>query len=273
MTVRRGQISLVATLLAGLGALAAPARAEGSAECLKGSEEGLRARDRGKLREARRHFVTCAADSCPKALRIDCARWLDDVDASLPTVVFGAKDTRGTDIFDVAVAVDGEQVVGHEQGKAVALDPGPHVVRFDRPAGQQAEVRILLRAGEKNRPILATFEAEKEKAPGPARASQASPSGGGVPLATILLGAAGVGALGTFGYFAIAGSQEKDRLRSTCSPSCSDDDLGALKTRYLLADVSLGVGLVALGLAAYFWLTDEPRRPASQGRLARTIWK
>src|SRR5207248_1806862 len=91
------------------------ARADGARdECLKGSEEGIAARDRGNLRDARKRFVTCAADACPKAMRIDCARWLEDVEASIPTVVFGAKDARGGDIFDVSVYVDGEHITGHE---------------------------------------------------------------------------------------------------------------------------------------------------------------
>jgi len=33
--------------------------------------------------------------------------------------------------------------------------------------------------------------------------------------------------------------------------------IGGLKTRYILADVSLGVGIVALGIAAYLWLTND----------------
>jgi hypothetical protein len=38
-----------------------------------------------------------------------------------------------------------------------------------------------------------------------------------------------------------------------------------------VADVSLGVGLVALGLATYFLLTNKDTADAQ--RLARTIWK
>jgi hypothetical protein len=263
--MKRGAVELfVATQVLLLGA---EARADGAGECLKSFEDGAASRDRGKLRDARRSFVACAADACPKALRIDCARGLEDVEASLPTIVFGAKDARGADLFDVNVFVDGERVVGHEQGKAVALDPGPHTIRFERPPARPVEERVLLRAGEHNRPLIARFFVEQ----GSVKTQEATPSlkkedpprrkeGAGVPTATIVLGALGVVALGSFTYFAVAGGDEKNRLRGSCAPACTDDQLGALKTRYMLADVSLGVGIVALGVAAYLWLTAAPQR-------------
>jgi hypothetical protein len=270
-------VALVVGCVALLGGSAA--RAD-SAECVKGSEDGLAARDRGRLREARKHFVTCAADACPKTLRIDCARWLDEVDSSLPTVVFGARDPAGADVFDVAVFVDGEKVTGHEQGKAVALDPGPHAVRFERAPYKPATLKVLLRSGEHNRPILATFASDgeadkpadkpKERDEAPTHKDDSSFH---VPTASIVFGAVGVAALGSFAFFALSGAHEKDRLQGICSPHCTDDQVSVLKTRYILADVSLGVGIIALGVAAYFWLTDRSPQPTSYGRFARTIWK
>ncbi len=62
-------------------------------------------------------------------------------------------------------------------------------------------------------------------------------------------------ALGSFTYFAISGSSEKSDLRARCGSRCSDAEVASLKTRYILADVSLGVGIVALGVATYLWLT------------------
>jgi hypothetical protein len=249
------------------------ARAHAS-ECVKESEQGQTARDKGHLREARKHFVACAAETCTKALRLDCARWLEEVDAALPTVVFGAKDANGADVFDVHVFVDGEPIEGHDQGKAVAIDPGPHTVRFVRTGASSVEQKILLRVGERNRLVFATFEGppkEKEQPKPP------PPEGGGISTGAIIFGGVGVLALGSFGYFAIAGANEKSRLRGTCSPGCTDEDVDTLRSNYIAADVSLAVGVVALGIAAYFLLTDKPAKATSaldgSQRFARTIWK
>jgi hypothetical protein len=263
VTIRTRQVCVAVVIAGWVCSFSADARADAAVECLKNFEDGVASRERGKLRDARKHFVACAADACPKALRIDCARGLDEVDASLPTIVFGAKDARGADLFDVNVLVDGERVVGHEQGKAVALDPGPHVIRFERPSAKPVEERVLLRAGEHNRPMIARFLPEKdsEKDPlAPKKPERPQAREAGVPTATIVLGALGLSAMGSFTFFAVTGSDEKDRLRTSCAPGCTDDQIGGLRTRYVLADVSLGVGIVALGLAAYLWLTAAPQR-------------
>jgi hypothetical protein len=280
--VRHGSLTLLAAaaFVLFLGPLEGSARADAS-ECVKSSEEGLLARDKGRLRDARQRFVTCAADACPKPLRIDCARWLEDVESSLPTVVFGARDAKGEDLFDVDVFVDGERVVGHEQGKAVALDPGPHVVRFERAkTGKTTELKVLLRAGEHNRSILATLATAEERATprSDGISSSSKPSSSSVSIPAVVLGGVGILALGSFGFFALEGSGEKDRLATSCSPRCTDAQVSDLRTDYLVADVSLGVGVVALGLAALFWFTHDPDRradaaPPQVGRFARTIWK
>jgi len=250
---------------------------EPGAVCVQASEKGLDARERGALRAARAHFVTCAADACPKQMRVDCARWLDEVEASLPTIVVGAKDASGGDLFDVRVKVDGEPVEDVQSGRAVVLDPGPHVVRFERgkaPNTVVREVKVLLRAGERNRPVLATMEVGATPPTQPPTPPDPPTDASRVPTATWVFGALGVVALGSFGTFAILGSNEKSRLRDVCSPSCTDSDIGTLRTNYIVADVSLGVGLVALGLATYFFLTNnDSSSPSSGQRLARTIWK
>jgi hypothetical protein len=272
-------VASVASVMSFVPARASAAEPAGAA-CVQASEKGLDARDRGALRAARAHFVTCAADTCPKPMRVDCARWLDEVDANLPSIVVGAKDAHGGDLFDFRVKVDSEAVEDVQSGRPIVLDPGPHVVRFERgrpPAVEVREVKVLLRTGERNRAVLATMEtagtSDKPEKKDDARSSS-------VPAASWVFGGLGVLALGGFGTFAVLGAQEKARLRTACSPGCTDADVSALRTDYLVADISLGVGIVALGLATYFLLTNE--RPTSvratssatsTQRFARTIWK
>ena len=51
--------------------------------------------------------------------------------------------------------------------------------------------------------------------------------------------------LGSFAVFALSGKSKEDDLAGKCSPNCSDDEVGSVKSSYLIADVSLGVAAVA----------------------------
>jgi hypothetical protein len=66
-------------------------------------------------------------------------------------------------------------------------------------------------------------------------------------------GLAGVGALGVAGFavFATLGTSQKGDLERSCSPFCKTGQVDSAKTKYILADTCLGVGLVSLGVATY----------------------
>ncbi len=281
--VRRRSSALALLTVASMVSSLVPSRAfalEPAAACVQASEKGQDARDRGALRTARAHFVTCAADVCAKSMRVDCARWLEEIDASIPTIVVGAHDAKGVDLFDVRVKVDGEPVEDVQAGRPVVLDPGPHVVRFERgraPSVEVREVKVLLRTGERNRSVIATMgggrDGRDDRLSDTRRddTRDGEKPSGNVPTATWVFGSIGILALGSFGTFAVLGAQEKARLRTTCSPACSDSEVSTLRRDYLVADISLGVGIVALGVATIILLTKSGGH--GDQRLARTIWK
>src|SRR5882762_600347 len=88
---------------AALATTAAEAGATDVQACLSASEKGQNARKAGKLREARENFLVCGSTSCPALVRHDCAQWNSELASSFPTVVFGAHDKSGRDLFDVTV--------------------------------------------------------------------------------------------------------------------------------------------------------------------------
>lgn len=252
---------------------ASAARADKAERCIAASELGQQQRDRGALIEARASFRTCAADDCATMIRKDCARWLEDVQEGLPTVVVGARDARGADVLGVRVFVDGEPIAEAESGRAIALDPGPHLFRFEKAPSAPIEQTVVLRMGEHNRAILATFEApapvappkptEEKTAPRPVSTTHVSPwayAAGGV----------GIVGLGAFTYFGISGLNEKSRVRALCSPACTDDQVSGVRNRYLAADISLGVGLVALAVSAYLFLNPTHDAPTTTVSVAPT---
>jgi hypothetical protein len=73
----------------------------------------------------------------------------------------------------------------------------------------------------------------------------------------VLAGVAAIGAA-SFGYFALSGRSKENKL-DDCDRHCSDDRLDPITRDYLIADVSLGVGLLALAGSIIFWPwgTDE----------------
>jgi hypothetical protein len=112
---------------------AAEASATDVQACLTASEKGQRARASGKLREARESFLVCGNESCPAIVRRDCAQWTSELTTALPTVVFGAKDRGGRDLYDVNVSMDGETIVTKLDGKAVFVTSSRPPARLRSP--------------------------------------------------------------------------------------------------------------------------------------------
>jgi hypothetical protein len=238
-------------------------KAEKADRCIAASERGQQERDRGALVDARASFRACVADDCPAMLRKDCGRWLEDVEQGIPTIVLGARDSHGDDVIGARVLVDGTQIFEVESGRAVALDPGPHLIRFEKPPAAPVEQTVVLRMGERNRPILVTFAAPvEEKAPAPPHAPPASRAR--ISPWVFVAGGVGVAGVGAFAYFGATGLSEKSRLRAECAPTCTDDQVAPVRNRYLAADISLGIGIVAFAIAGYlFFHTADPATPTA----------
>src|SRR5260370_33051805 len=100
---------------------------------ISASDQGQQLRDDGKYRLARDAFARCARETCPVPVRQDCVHWLLEVDQSSATIVVNAKDEKGNDLADVAVAVDGTSLVTKLDGKPLTVDPGEHTLRFEPP--------------------------------------------------------------------------------------------------------------------------------------------
>jgi hypothetical protein len=251
-------------------------------ECVAAFDRGQTLRIQGQLRAARASFVVCASDACPVPLRKDCAQGLSGIDGDLPTVVLGARDTAGHDVVPTAVYVDDEPAPA--DGRATAYDPGQHVIRFEHPPDIPVTEHVVLRVGEHNREILATFPAPMA----PVQVPPWTPTPEPPPLAPqsahpmrpvgwiATLGGVGVLGLGSFAYFAATGYSAKQQLLDSCAPACSDDQVNRVRYRYIAADSSLGVGIVALGIATYLLLSSHPDAAAASldpQRFARIIWK
>jgi hypothetical protein len=265
----------LATGLMAFGALALPAR-QASAEdvspatCARAYEEGQELRKSGQLVAARATLQSCAHDQCPDFIRTDCASWYDEVQSELPTLVFAAR-SQGRDLSEVRIWLGERVLASLIDGQAVELDPGDYVLRFEARDMRPLKQRFVVARGERNRliqvelePTVATVPAAA--APGPDRSLAPS-----AQRSLLLPGMfAGVGVLGVAGFAGLGawGLSGEKHLEEACSPRCSASELAEVRTRYLLADVSLGVGLASLSLGAYFYLSQDPTPQTRAPKLA-----
>jgi hypothetical protein len=265
LTRRAARLALVVQLaLAGAG-VESVARAEGrSLDCPSSSEEGQRLRDKNKYSDARAMFRACSQPSCPAIVRKDCTKWLSEIDETQPSIVIAAQDATGADLSAVKVLLDDRQVATKADGSSIVVDPGEHSLRVEAPGHAPLTQRLIVRVSEKNRLVRVVFQdgaqAAAPVAVGPPRAStetsapSSSSSSGSLVLPLVLTGV-GVLALGSFGYFGVTSKSDLSKLRTDCAPYCAGAQLDDVKSRMLIADVSLGVGIVALGVAAVLFAT------------------
>jgi hypothetical protein len=277
----------VTVALAFVASLAGVARADTDKEvCVRAVERAQVARLDGKLRSAREGFVTCARPVCPDAIRRDCTRWVGEVDASLPSVVFEAVWADGHDATGMTVTLDGQPLLGADVGRAVPLDPGEHLFHFEVSGAAPVETRSVIREGEKNRILRVSFtpvtpppppQAASEPPPvaEAAPVSTAStvppppglwhdikPDDGGstpvrapIPVAAWVLGGVALVGFGSFAALGLTGTGQLDSLRSSCVHSCPESDVTSARNTILAGDILGFVGLAASGVAAFLVLT------------------
>ena len=274
MRARRLRVIAIAIAAAALALLgAAPgARADEKQACIDASEAAQQLRVDGKLTAARAALLECARPECPGLVRQDCSQWLTEVLAALPSVVLGARDARGRNRFDVRVSVDGAPSTQRLDGKPMVINPGRHVFRYvaDSPsASPPVDVDVLVREGEKNREITATFPASSPSAPTPATvvpdgAAPSRPAAGGPSPLVWLFGGMAAASLGTSLAFLVAQQVEYDRLRARCGGHCTPDQVSPVSTERTVAAWTAVGGGVSLGIGALLWfIRSEPVAPVA----------
>lgn len=238
---------------------AAWAQGSGIAACIEAHSHGQSERNAGRLLSAKEDFVNCSSSSCPSEIRNECIGFLAQVEQSQASIVFAAVDADGRDASAVQVKVDDQLVLEKLSGLATPLDPGSHRIVYVWPDGFEQEYSLVVAQGEKNRRVELRREAEKkvEVAPPPPKALPPRRT----PTAAYVLGGVGVVALGSFVAFAVAGKSAESAMDG-CKPYCEQSQADKMRLRYLLADISLGVSVVALGAGGYLYFSAK-REPAN----------
>jgi hypothetical protein len=258
--------------------------------CLAASEKGQHARAAGKLREARDQFNVCGADACPAIVRRDCATWQGEIVSILPTVVFGAKDKGGRDLFDVTVSMDGEVITKKLDGKSVTVDPGPHTFKFEMPGLAPVVEKTLVKEGEKARVLNVTFASGGDEPPQngtkppPPPGGENNPGGGGghTVFPWILVGVGAVTVVVGVIIVATAPTRppncSKDTETCTRTNGETDEQLKNDQDRAGKADSQpvVGLGVAAVGgvalIGGLLWHFLEPTGDAKSGSVRVSPW-
>jgi hypothetical protein len=236
----RAQFGIVLTLTA----LCAPASAQmknGSKEavleqCLSAFGQGQISERRAKLKQARERLAVCLDAECPRAVREECGQLFQDVTKRIPTIVLDCKNATTSLTSRGALKLDGQPLL--YDGRALELDPGEHV--FELVGTKPETFRATVLEGQRTQPIH--FQCTDPAPPRP------------IVLPLALLSVSALGFAG-FGFFGLSGMSKRSDLEA-CRGRCSDSDVDSAFHHFVAADISLGVGVLALGVASVIWFSS-----------------
>ncbi len=267
---RRGAALALGASLAG-SAAPPSALAQDKQTCAAAHEEAQVLRLKGNLKGSREKLKSCSRDACPALVRNDCVTWLDQVERSMASIVVEAQK-GGSDLVDVRVYFDGVLVASRLNGKAIEVEPGEHLLRFETGGAKPLQRQVVIREGEKSRLVSVRFDdgsAASKPPPPPAAPGPVAPEPElerPVPPGVYVFGALGLAGLAGFATFGLIGKGEVSDL-DKCKPACERDEVDSARNKYLLANASLSVGGAALvGAGVWYLLRPSEEVPAAASR-------
>jgi hypothetical protein len=268
---------LIACVLVASRARADPPAATSAPDgdrCIAHHKEAQILRAQGSLLTASKELQRCLHPACSPVLREACAALLEEVERDTPSIVFAA-ESDGVDLTDVRVYDGGALLFGRITGRAVALDPGVHQLRFEANGKQPLDKTIVLRVGEKNRTVNANLPALERSAklapppsvsrgavPAVAPVTPSRPTGESPARALsfadyapfgvgLLLGVAGL-------VVALDARGDLEDAKRTCSPLCSDARQERILGKSLAADGLFVLTGAAFAYGTFRIVTREP---------------
>jgi hypothetical protein len=297
-TLEAGAFAATVLLCAGAGHGAAKAghgeskRSKDKHACKVAFKSAQAREQAGKLREAKQLLLTCANASCGGVLKKECTARYTHLDAEIPSVVPLVTDDART---DVQVKMDGELLTSRLDGRALSVDPGMHQFTFSTEKGVVAAQTLMIQRGQQGRSISVALHGSDSRAPietpatiasepkaaltGPAASATEAPgeasaspiASSGPPTLAYVLGGVGVVGVGTGVLLNVWGRKDNRDLLASCAPNCQQSSVDHARKIYFAADVSIGVGVAALGVATVLFLLPHHAKEKPETRAAYTI--
>jgi hypothetical protein len=240
-------------------------------QCISAHRECQEAQNSSNLITAWQKANFCTSTACPGLLVTDCARWVNELNQRIPSVVFEVR-LDGQPEPSAKIEIDGAPLEKWARDEAVRLNPGRHTFRIVLEPHPPVVQTMLLGEGMQYRMVSAEIKravlpATVQPNNQPTTKPQAAPITPPIapkrerPVPVLVYPLLGLGAVGLGGFaaFALSGHSEFTDLSNTCAPTCTDDQVSTMRTHYLLANISLGVGAAALLGAGTLYLTRPER--------------
>jgi hypothetical protein len=196
-----------------------------------------------RIRDARAAAAGCQV-KCPAEFAQECAVWEKELVSLQPSIVVEVRRQGGGAVAGARVSLDGKPIV---VGTEIELEPGSLSVTAEAPAEAPITQKVELNIGEKRKAVRITFPSNEEPAPFP-------------PIGAWVFAGFGVAHLVQFGVLAGLGSSKEGDL-DACKPNCAQEDVDEVESFYLGADIGLGLGAGALGVAVIWTIVDYAVRP------------
>jgi hypothetical protein len=272
--MQRSPSALVSVFWGALALLSLPARTASAQSSEPASCDAVQRtealRSSGQYRAARTLLLECVNAQCGGDVRRRCATTLQRLDAVTPSIVVRAQLADGNDVADVAVRMEDQQLASSLNGLAIPVDPGEHTLVLERPGLPPVSQTVTLREGEKFRPIDVQLEpnalASGAEQPGGAQGSWLDGQRWAIGGTLIGVGVVSLGAFTALGLK--ARSDEKELKDANCKPRCSKAAVESIRTRYVLSNVALGVGVLALGSATWVLVSGPSKSSTTVSDLA-----
>jgi hypothetical protein len=238
-------------------------------ECVDAHAISRRAVESGTLISVRKTLKKCAIPGCPIAIRAECSEWQHQAEIEVPTLILSAS-TYKSDLEQVRVIVDGQLVTDRLNGEPLEILPGPHAFVFELDDGRRQEVRVVVKLGEKNRVIQATFPElsltlspisvthSTKRKDSITRPIPNEPSNHRALFFGILSAASAIVA----GSFLYVGIDRRDTTSAQCAPICNDSQVNRVRRWFILADIAGATAIATGGLGLYFYF-DGPTKTSS----------
>lgn len=245
------KLPLVLSLLLSTVAAAGPS----VEQCVAASAAGQQHQKKGSLFAARQQLELCSDPLCPTLVQSECTRWLSEVLTAMPSIVVVAR-VDGVDQQQARVLLDGHLWLNELSGRPDDIEPGEHELTVTVGTQTQGQ-RLVVNVGEKNRLVIFQFASPDPliakpipEVPAVVMEHRAFPV---LPVVFTTAAATGVA---LFAGLGISGRMSLERLEKdacaatkTCNPALVDD----IRRRFLIADISLGVGVVSALIAGWQW--------------------
>jgi hypothetical protein len=263
---RKNDGLIVSSLAFAFVALAVPRVAlADDAACIAAIETEAPLQKAGRLHEALAQAAKCADPACPVEVRTECSLRIQKMDAAMPTIVLGAADEHGNDLILVHVTLDSVPLVDTLDGKALALDPGSHLLRFEAEGKAPVEKTVVLREGEKDRRVTVALAPEGYVPQAPLPPLPVTPPSTWNQRKTTAVAAGAVGLVGVIvgsvtGGLAISSwSTAKNECTAvSCPPSTrpsAESSRSSAVTLGTVSTVAFVVGGAGLAGGGLLWLT------------------